>query len=135
MRRFLLTAAVAGTALAGTACGDTTGIGNNIAGSYELRTVNNLSLPVSSSSNTVLAGELEIDSNGSNSGEFVEVIQYENNFNGSRFTDQRFGIWERSGDEIIFDYDDGETRFAQRTSSSRIVMEDDVGNIWSYVRF
>jgi len=132
MRRFLLTAAVAATALAGTACGDSTGIGNSIAGSYELRTVNNLSLPVSSSSNTVLAGELDIDSNG----EFVEVIQFEDNFSGARFTETRFGFWDRNGDELIFEYDDnGETRFGQRVSSSRIVTEDFNGNIWSYVRF
>ena len=132
MRRFLLTAAVAATALAGPACGDTTGIGNNIAGSYELRTVNNLPLPVSSSSDRVLAGELRIDSNG----EFREVIQYEDNFSGSRFTETRFGLWERSGDEIIFEYDDNfETRFGLRTSGSRIEIEDNVGNVWSYVRF
>jgi len=131
MRRFLLTAAVAATALAGTACGDTTGIGNSIAGSYELRTVNNLPLPVSSSSNTVLAGELRVDSNG----EFVEVIQYEDNFDGSRWTETRFGFWDRDGDELFFEYDDGEERFGQRTTSSRIVIEDSFGNVWSYVRF
>jgi hypothetical protein len=137
MRRFLLATAVAATALVGTACGDTTGIGNNVAGSYELRTVNNIPLPVSneSGSRTIVAGELEIDNSGSNSGEFVERLQIEN-FNGSQFTETRFGTWERSGDELIFEYDDdGETRFGERVSSSRIVTEDDVGNVWSYQRF
>jgi hypothetical protein len=133
MRRFLLTAAVAATALAGTACGDSTGIGSSIAGSYELRTVNNLNLPVSnqSGSRTIIAGELDIDSNG----EFVEVLTVEN-FSGTRFTETRFGLWERSGDEIIFEYDDdGETRFGLRQTNSRIEIEDNVGNVWSYVRF
>lgn len=137
MRRFLLTAAVAATALAGTACGDTTGIGNNITGSYELRTVNNLSLPVSNESGTrtIIAGELEIDSNGSSTGEFVEVLTVEN-FNGARFTETYFGTWERSGDEILFFYEDTfEERLGERTSSNRIVIRDDFGNIWSYVRF
>jgi hypothetical protein len=131
MRRFLLTLATAASVLAVTSCSDATGIGSNPAGSYELQTINGQSLPVQLGSRTYEGGVLELDSNG----EFVERLQFRD-FGDPLSTQQDFfGIWERNGSEIRLDYDDGTTYFATRTSSSRIVVEDNSGNNWSYRRF
>jgi hypothetical protein len=133
MRRFLLTVAAAATALTGAACSDAIGLGSNIAGSYELRTINNQSLPVQLGSRIYEGGVLEIESNGT----FVEVLQYRVSGNPLSTQDEYFGRWERDGDEIVFEYDDdnGTTYFGRRTSSSRILLEDNDGNDWSYQRF
>ena len=131
MRRLLLTVAVAATTLAGTACSDSTGLGSNPAGSYELRTINGQSLPAQMSSRTIEAGELDLDSDGT----FVDIIQYRTFGSSLIQTDQFFGTWERNGSEIRLDYDDGTTLFADRTSSSRITLEDTNGNAWTYQRF
>ena len=130
MRRLLLTLA-ATTALAGTACSDVTGIGGSIAGSYELRTINGRSVPVDMGSDIIEGGVLEIDSDGS----FVETIQFRQF--GSPLSDRvdLFGTWERDGNDIILEYDNGDVFRADRTSSSRIVYEDDSGNDWAYQRF
>jgi hypothetical protein len=131
MRRFLLTVAAAATALTGAACTDSTGLGSNVTGSYELRTINGQALPVQLSSETIEGAVLEIDSDG----RFVETIQFRE-FGVPLSTQQDFfGTWERNGSEIRFDYDDGFTLFGQRTSSSRIVLEDRNGNDWAYQRF
>jgi hypothetical protein len=133
MRRFLLTAATAATALVGTACGDVTGIGAGIAGTYQLRTVNDLSLPVSDQFGEILeAGELELDSNG----EFILILQIRPSPNSLIQTIERFGTWDRNGDEIRLEFDDSsDVWFAERTSSSRITVEDDVGNVYVFQRF
>jgi hypothetical protein len=131
MRRFLLTVAAAATTLTGAACTDSTGLGSNVAGSYELRTINGRGLPVQLDSRTYEGGVLEIDSDGT----FVEVLQFRE-FGDPLSTQQQFpGTWERSGSEIRLDYNDGTTYFATRTSSSRIVVEDNNGNDWAYQRF
>jgi hypothetical protein len=132
MRRFLLTVAAAATALTGTACGDSTGLGSNPAGSYELRTINGQSLPVQVGGLIYEGGVLELDSDG----EFVEILEFREP--GDPLSTQRPfpGFWEREGsDEIRLEYDDGTTLFARRQSSSRIVIEDNNGNDWSYQRF
>ena len=133
MRRFLLTVAGAAMTLASTACSDSTGIGSNVAGSYELRTVNGQSLPVNDpvGSGTVEAGLLEIE----NDGVFVESIQFRSPGSPLSQVDERFGTWDRSGNELRFDYDDGAVAFGDRTSESRIMLEDDSGNTWEYRRF
>src|ERR687895_757229 len=71
MRRFLFTVATATTALVGTACSDSTGLGSNVAGSYELRTINGQSLPVNTGSRTIEGGVVEVDSDG----RVVDVFQ------------------------------------------------------------
>ena len=125
MRRFLLTtAAVAGT-LVSAACGDSTGLSSNVAGSYELQTINGRSLPVSAGSDVIESAEIELDADG----DFVEIVRYDF---GS--PDVFTGTWERNGDEIIFDYNDGNTFIAQRTSSSRFVLDVN-GDEWAYRRF
>jgi hypothetical protein len=131
MRRFLLTAATAATALVGTACGDVTGIGGNVTGSYELRTINGQSLPVDMGSAIIEGGVLEIFSDGT----FAETIQFREF--GSPLSEQidLDGTWDRDGDDIILEYDNGDVFRADRTSSSRIVYEDDDGNDWAYQRF
>ena len=73
MRRFLLTTAAVATTLLGAACGDSSGLGGNPAGSYELLTINGQSLPVTTQSGrTIEAGQLDLD----NDGRFFDVIQY-----------------------------------------------------------
>ena len=131
MRRFLLTTAAVATALVGTACGDSTGLGSNVTGTYELRTINGQSLPVTLGSRTFEAGELQIDSDNS----FVETLQFRDF--GSTFSTQQefFGTWERNGSQMQFFYDDGDVFDAERTSSSRLVLTDNSGNDWVYQRF
>jgi hypothetical protein len=131
MRRSLLTAAAVATALVGAACSDSSGLSGNVAGSYELLTINGQSLPVTLGSRTFEGGVLELDSNG----EFLETLQFRDA--GAVFSSQQSypGNWDRNGSEIQLDYDDGETLFAERTSSNRIVLEDNNGNDWLYQRF
>src|SRR5687768_4841983 len=102
MRRFLLTVAAVATTLAGTACSDGIGIGSNVAGSYELRTINGQSLPFDDGSVTIDGGVLELDSNG----EFVDLIRFR------EIPDvEQFGTWDRSGSEIRLEYDNGDVLF------------------------
>ena len=133
MRRVLLTVAVAATTLAGTACSDSIGIGANVAGSYELRTVNGQSLPADDNSGSVtfVGGLLELDSDGT----FVDVLQFREPGNPLVRSDEQFGTWDRDGDEIRLEYDNGSVLFADRTSSSRIVVDDNSGNRFEYRRF
>lgn len=131
MRRFLLTMAAVTTTLIGSACSDVTGIGSNVAGSYELRTVNGQSLPASNGAVTIEAGVLELDSNGT----FVDIVQFRVPGDPLIREDEQLGTWERSGSEVRLDYDNGNTFFANRTSNSRLVVQDDSGNEWAYQRF
>ena len=133
MRRFLLTMATAASVLAVTSCSDATGIGG-IAGTYELRTLNGQSLPVSDQfgSRTIEAGQLELDSDGN----FLEIIQYRLSGSSLIRTDEFFGTWDRDGsNRIRLDYDSGDVLFADRPSSNRIELEDNDGNFWVYQRF
>jgi hypothetical protein len=132
MRRFLLTMATAASALTATACSDLTGVGGNIAGTYELRTINGQSLPVSTQSGqTTEAAVLEVR----NDGTFIHIVQYRT-FGIPLIQEDEFsGTWEQNGSEIRFESDDGEVFFADRTSTNRIVVEDNDGNLWAYQRF
>jgi len=133
MRKFLLTMATAAAALTATACSDSTGINGNIEGSYELRTINGQSLPVtlSNSGRTYQDGVLEIDNNG----EFVETLQFRDF--GDTFSDQQsyFGTWDRNGSDLVFNYESGARFVGRRVSSSRIVIEDPNGDEYTYQRF
>jgi hypothetical protein len=135
MRRFLLTAATAASALAVTSCSDITGTRGDVAGTYELRTINGQSLPVTtpSGSRTYEAGVLELN----NDGTFVDIIQYRTFGNPLIQEDQFSGTWERNGSEIRLEYHDADDTvlFAERTSSNRLVLEDLDGNTWTYQRF
>jgi hypothetical protein len=134
MRRFLLTAATAATALVGTACGDVTGIGDDVAGSYELIRVNGQSLPASDNSGTLTfyGGILELDRDGN----FSDLIQFRGPGDPAVRSFEVFGTWDRSGsDEIRLDYEDGFTLFAERLSSSRLMLDDGDGNRFEYRRF
>jgi hypothetical protein len=132
MRRFLLTVAAAATTLTGAACSDSTGIGGDPSGSYELQTINGQGLPVSLEANSQIeGGVLELDSDGT----FVDIIQFRTVDNPLIQQRTFFGTWERNGSEIQLDYDGGTVLFAERTSSSRLVLEDDDGNDWAYRRF
>jgi hypothetical protein len=115
MRRFLLTVATAATALTGAACSDVTGIGANVAGSYELTRVNGQSLPAPDNTGSVTfhAGVLELDSDGT----FFDLLQYRVAGDPRIIDDEEFGTWERNGSEIRLDYDSGFRLFAERMSS------------------
>lgn len=132
MRRFLLTTAAVATTLIGAACTDSTGLGN-VAGTYELQTINGESLPVfTESGRTIEAGELELESDGT----FFDIIQYRVSGSSLIQTEEFTGRWEREGDEIILDYDDSsDVLVAERTSSTRLVLRDNDGNEWGYRRF
>jgi hypothetical protein len=133
MRRFLLTTAAVATTLLGAACTDSIGLGGDVSGRYELLSINGESLPVSTQSGrTIEYGELELDTDRT----FVDVLQYRE-FGSSRIlTDEFFGTWERNGSEIRLEYDNtNDVLFAERTSSSRLVLTDNDGNEWVYRRF
>ena len=132
MRRFLLTAATAATALVGTACGDSTGIGGNVTGSYELVRVNGQSLPVQLGTDIVEAGLLVIDSDGT----FTETIQVREV--GTVLSEQFTftGFWDDDGGDIRLDYDNStDVYFAERRSGGRLVYEDRFGDEYEYRRF
>ena len=115
------------------ACGDSSGLSGNVAGSYELLTINGQSLPVTTQSGrTIEAGQLELDSDET----FVDIIQYRTFGSSLIQTDEFFGTWERNGSEIRLEYDNSnDVLIAERTSSSRLVLIDNDGNEWGYRRF
>jgi hypothetical protein len=132
MRRFLLTVATAATAasaLAIAGCGDITGT-RSVEGVYELRTVNGLSLPVTLNDGiTVVAGEIELDSDG----QFVDTFQYRD-FNSPLVQGQPvFGTWTRSGNEIQFETEDGDF-YTMTWSNGRLVQDTNSGNRYVYQR-
>ncbi len=135
MRRFLLSVATAATALTASACGDVTGInGGGVAGIYELRTIGGESLPVTLDeefeTRTYVAGEIEIN----NDGTFVDLVQYRNPGSSRIWSIEIFGTWERDGDRIRFEPENGNEYYLERTSSTRLVFEDFEGLRWVYQR-
>jgi hypothetical protein len=131
MRRFLLTAATAATALVSAACGDSTGLGSNPAGSYELISVNGQSLPYNDGSVIFCGGVLDLD----NDGTFVDLIQLRDSGSPLCETFEDTGVWEQDGNEIILDYDGNiPTAFAIRRSNSRLTVESS-GYTLEYRRF
>jgi hypothetical protein len=126
MRRFLLTAATAATALAVTSCGDITGTRGDVAGTYELRTVNGDFLPTTitdvDGSVTFEYGELQLDSDGT----FVDVVQYRLDGGSRIWTDEIFGTWTISGDRITLEPDDPQyDRYTmERRSRDRLVQSN-----------
>jgi hypothetical protein len=122
MRRFLLTVATAASVLAVTSCSDITGVRGDVAGRYELQTINGQFLPVTINDPQFGAvrfvfGEVELDTDGS----FVDRIQFQ--FSGSSFveTNEVFGTWTRSGSRIEFETDDGDFYTMEHTSTNRLV--------------
>ena len=137
MRRFLLTLATAASTLAVTSCSDLTGVGGDVTGHYELRTIDGQILPQTVPDEefgtiTVVYGEINLDDDG----RFVDMYQFTTP--GSSFVRMRdvAGTWEREGSEIRFDGDNGSLYFMERTSSNRLVyVDDDDGSRWGYDRF
>jgi hypothetical protein len=132
MRRFLLTVATAASALAVTSCSDVTGVRGDVVGTYELQSINGQFLPATFDDVTYTIGELELGSDG----RFVDTYQYR--FSGSSFveTEQTFGTWERDGNRVRFEANDGSVYFMERTSSNRLVyVDNDDGSRWVYDRF
>jgi hypothetical protein len=131
MRRFLLTVATAASAFAVTSCGDAFGIGGNVTGTYELRTINGQFLPVTLDGVTFVHGEVELDADRT----FIDMYQYQDP--GSSFvqTVRIFGTWEQTGNDIRFETDDGDVYVMERTSSNRLVQRTDFGTTLVYERF
>jgi hypothetical protein len=138
MRRFLLTAATAASALAVTSCSDVIGVRGNVAGTYELRTINGQFLPVTiddqfGSSVTFVYGEIQLD----NDGRFVDTYQYQLPTSSRVETEQIFGRWElEADDEIRFEPDDTrlDVYYMERTSSNRLVQRSQGGAVLVYER-
>lgn len=130
MRRFLLAVATATTVTIGSACGDSTGLGNSPVGSYELISVNGQGLPYSDGFVTFYAGILELESNGS----FYDLLQYREVGDPAITSDEQTGSWERDGDDVLLDYDGGGQIFAERRSNSRLVLSSG-GYTFEYRRF
>jgi hypothetical protein len=128
MRRFLLTVATAASALAVTSCSDAFGVGSNVAGRYELQTINGVFLPVTLEGVTFLYGELQLDSDGT----FVDFYQYQ--VPGSPVEpDQLTGTWERIGNSIRFDADNGDVYEMDIASNNRLIQR--TGATLIYERF
>jgi hypothetical protein len=136
MRRFLLTMATAASALAVASCSDLTGVRGDIAGRYELETIDGQALPQTVSDDefgtvSVVYGEIELDRDGT----FIDVYQFV--APGSSFVRTReiFGRWELEGSSRIrLVTDNGGEYFLERTSGNRIVYEGIDGD-WVYDRF
>jgi hypothetical protein len=104
MRRFLLTAATAASALAAAACGDLTGVRRDIEGSYTLSTVNGASVPewVPDLNADIISGEVTLYDDGT----YDDELRLR--FTGESFID-RFtssGSYTISGSEIRFNPSD-----------------------------
>ena len=127
MRRFLLTLATAASALAVTSCSDLTGVRGDVVGTYELRTVNGQSVPVTIDDPdfglvTFVYGEVDIDEDGT----FVDTFQYQVPGSSRVETDQIFGTWSISGDRVRFEPDDAGARSytMERRSNDRLVQNN-----------
>jgi hypothetical protein len=127
MRRFLLRVATAASALAVTSCSDITGTRGDVAGTYELRTVDGDFLPATINdpdfgSVTFEYGELQLESDGT----FIDMIQYRVGGSSRIVTDEILGTWTISGDRIRFEPDDIDARpyTMERRSRDRLVQSD-----------
>ena len=132
MRRFLLSVATAATTLAVAACGDLTGVSDELVGTYQLRTIDGQALPVTfvstSGSITYFAGELVLDGDGMFDRSYQTSISGPPNIHV-------FGTWERIGSAIRFERAQGGGRlYAKYTSPDTIVVHDEDGNNWEYRR-
>jgi hypothetical protein len=109
MRRFLLTAATAASALVITACGDVTGIRRDLEGTYVLETVNGASLPewVDALNAEVVSGEVTLYDDGT----YEDEIRLR--FEGDPFVEPftSFGTYSVTGDEIRFNPNDPDLDF------------------------
>src|SRR5918999_5050769 len=109
MRRFLLTMATAASALAVASCSDLTGVRGDLAGTYELETIDGQVLPQTVPDDefgtvSLVYGEIELNSDGT----FVDFYQFV--APGSSFVRSRefFGRWELEGNSRIrFETDNG----------------------------
>jgi hypothetical protein len=137
MRRFLLTVATAASALAVTSCTDLTGLGSDVTGRYELRTINGQFLPVTIDDPqvgpvTFVYGEIELHSDGT----FIDMYQYRTSTSAFVRTDEILGTWSRTGDRVRLEPDDPNfsVYFMDRTSGNRLV-QDESGVTLVYERF
>jgi hypothetical protein len=134
MRRFLLTMATAASALAVASCSDLTGVRGDVAGVYELETIDGEPLPQPVNDDqfgtvSVVYGEIELFSDGT----FIDMYQYV--APGGVRTQEFSGTWELEGNSRIrFRTNNGEY-FMDRTSGNRISYVDDTGSRWVYDRF
>lgn len=117
MRKILSLFLVIGTlGLAG--CGDLTGLSSDIAGTYQLYSVDGERLPVlladdGYTQEIVYSGELRMSSNGT----FVETVEIEEREPGSTryVTDRRTGTYSGSRSNMTLRYDGGGSINAEYT--------------------
>jgi hypothetical protein len=131
MRRFLLlSVATAATMLAVAACGDLTGVSDELVGTYQLRTIGGQPVPVVGVPVTYSGGELELDGDG------MFDRTYQTSVSGGLPSEIHiFGTWERIGSAIRFETNDGGTRYyGEFKEPDIIVIHDEDGNNWEYER-
>jgi hypothetical protein len=108
MRRLIL---AMGT-LALFACGDSTGVVQNLNGSYSLQTINGQSLPFTFFQSATLRQEITADVFTASNGQFTEVTSERDTQNGtvSNFTTSDSGTYTVNGTAVTFTFfSDGST--------------------------
>jgi hypothetical protein len=103
VKRLLVLALTLAFGLGATSCSDSTGPGSNLAGVYTLRTVNDITPPVTIFQSStlrieVLAGEIQLDANGNYQG----TTRYRETSGGFQdvYDDTIVGYWTLSGNQI-----------------------------------
>jgi hypothetical protein len=131
MRRLLVLATILATTLTAAGCSDTTNPANSLAGTYTLRTVNNVQVPVTVSASPgftseVLAGSIELDAQGN----YIGTITYRDTYSGQQptvYNDTIIGYWSLSGNQLtLVDSQTGAQYFAT-VSGSTITLSDNSG--------
>lgn len=133
MRPFLLSIAIAATTLAVAACGDLTGVSDELVDTYQLRTIDGQALPVTfvgtSGSTTYFAGQLELDGDG------TFDRSYQTSLTGPPNPIHILGTWERIGSAVRLERaQEGGRVYGKYTSPNTIVVHDEDGTSWEYQR-
>jgi hypothetical protein len=139
MRRVALVLAMA-IPLAVAGCGDSTGPGGSVAGTYELRSINGDPVPVTTDESgsfreEITAGFVRLNANGSFSAGLTFRVT-----NGTVVTTETLeinGTYTRSGNRITLTFQDpdgpGTATAAAFWDGDLLTVEDDLG-LWVYER-
>jgi hypothetical protein len=105
VKRLLSLALLAALATTAVSCSDSTGPGSAIAGTYTLRSIDGVQIPVQLSGYQVLGGQIVLDAAGNYAG--ITTIRQTNGFT---FDDRIDGYWTVSGNQINL-YDESDPSF------------------------